>query len=190
LTAAASALSSSAPRVAVKWVNNATDPAATVFTLQRAADAAFTTGVVTRSLTGANVTTYTDSTVLTHTTYYYRVRAEDAAAYSTWSNTVSATTPGRLPLAPTSLRVLSSTTTTISIAWTNNSPANGALVTGIRVQTSTAGSGGPWSTRATLAKNVSSYKLVGLTTGKTYWMRLVVFNADGSTVSAVISRKI
>ena len=190
LAATATALSTAAPSVTLTWVNNATSPAATMFTLQRATNATFTAGLTTSALTGANVITATDSSVAVHTPYFYRVRAENAVAYSAWSNTVTVTTPGRLPLAATGLKITASTNTSISIAWTNHSPANGALVTGIRVQLSTGGAGGPWSTRTTLGSTATTYKLTGLTHLKTYWIRVQTVNADGSSTSAVVSRKI
>jgi hypothetical protein len=88
------------------------------------------------------------------------------------------------------LRVTASTTSTISIAWTNNSPANGQPVTGIRVQLSTGGTGGPWTTRTTLGGTSTSYRITGLTGGRTYWIRLQTYNGNGSSTSAVVSRRI
>jgi hypothetical protein len=63
-------------------------------------------------------------------------------------------------------------------------------VTGIRVQLSTGGAGGPWNTRTTLGSTATTYKLTGLTHLKTYWIRVQTVNADGSSTSAVVSRKI
>jgi len=42
---------------------------------------------------GANVTSYSDTTVRKGTTYYYRVRATNANGDSVYSNEASATTP-------------------------------------------------------------------------------------------------
>ena len=76
-------------RANLAWTNNWTTPAATSITLQRATDAAFTTNLVTTSL-GPTVATSTDTAIAPLTTYYYRVRAENALGYSPWSNTVKA----------------------------------------------------------------------------------------------------
>ena len=70
--------------VNLTWTNNATYPAATEVTIQRATNAAFTSGVTTFTAAGT-ATTYTDTTVTAGTTYYYRVRAENAPGYSAWS---------------------------------------------------------------------------------------------------------
>ena len=80
----------SGPPVAVSltWTNNATYPAATQVTIQRATNAAFTQNPVVFTA-GPTATSYTDTTVTGGTTYYYRVRAENNAGYSAWSNTVT-----------------------------------------------------------------------------------------------------
>ena len=69
--------------VALAWTNNATNPAATDFVVQRATDVGFTTNVASVTISGP-ATAYTD-TPLTAGTYYYRVRAENAISYSVWS---------------------------------------------------------------------------------------------------------
>jgi FtsP/CotA-like multicopper oxidase with cupredoxin domain len=65
------------------WVDHATEPAATMYTVERATDPTFTTGVTDIAVNTATATGYVD-TGLTAGTYYYRVRAEDKAAYSPW----------------------------------------------------------------------------------------------------------
>jgi FtsP/CotA-like multicopper oxidase with cupredoxin domain len=57
----------------------------TSFKIQRATDNAFTTGL--KNLTApANATTFTDSSVVAGTNYFYRVRALNASGVSGWSN--------------------------------------------------------------------------------------------------------
>jgi FtsP/CotA-like multicopper oxidase with cupredoxin domain len=80
-------LTATTARVNLAWVNNAlTAPLATNFLVQRATNAAFTSGVVSYSV-ATPATTLANSPVSAGT-YYYRVRAENAIAYSTWSNVV------------------------------------------------------------------------------------------------------
>lgn len=99
LTAVPNALGTVPRRITLNWVNNATNPAATNFFIQRATNAAFTSGLTTFSV-NAPTTTLADTSVATGTPYFYRVRAENAVAYSPWSNTATATVLN--PLAVTS----------------------------------------------------------------------------------------
>ena len=75
--------------VALAWTDNATEPAATMYTVERATDSGFTAGVVDIAVNNATAVAHTDTVAAG--TYFYRVRAENAAAYSPWSNIVSAT---------------------------------------------------------------------------------------------------
>ncbi|MEU5561756.1 hypothetical protein [Micromonospora musae] len=118
------------PAIALAWTGNGGRPPATSHLLQRATDAAFTTGVTTITV-AATATRYTDATVTPGITYHYRIRAENAVSCSSWSNSVPAsvrlTAPAGLtaaipPAAP--LRV--------ALRWSNRS-----FATGIDVQRAT-----------------------------------------------------
>ena len=76
-------------RISLAWTNHATDPAATNYYVERAANSAFTGTVTTFSVSAAS-NTLIDTAVVSGTTYYYRVRAENANSFSAWSNTASA----------------------------------------------------------------------------------------------------
>jgi FtsP/CotA-like multicopper oxidase with cupredoxin domain len=82
------------PSVAVAWTDNATNPAATMYTVQRATDAAFTANVVATAINNPTATSFNDTTVAVATTYYYRVRAENDASFSVW---VDAAAPAVVP---------------------------------------------------------------------------------------------
>jgi FtsP/CotA-like multicopper oxidase with cupredoxin domain len=182
---ALAATSDSAPSVSLLWTNNWTLPASTNALIQRATNAAFTSNVATISVLPSS-TSYTDSSVAPNTQYYYRVRAENANSYSAWTNTATTKTPAvpTTPAAPTNLTIGDRTRTTIAITWGN--PA-GPAVTNNVVQRSTAGPNGPWTTAATLAPGTTSYKLTGLLTNKSYWIRVNAVNAAGTSSSAVKS---
>ncbi len=64
----------------------------TGFTIQRATNAAFTTGLATIQVNNAAATTFLNTNLSPNTTYYYRVRAKNAFGWGAWSNTVFATT--------------------------------------------------------------------------------------------------
>jgi FtsP/CotA-like multicopper oxidase with cupredoxin domain len=87
LRATQTRLTATTVRVNLAWTNNATIPAATNFFLQRATNAAFTAGVVTFSVNAPTVTLV--NSPVGAGTYFYRVRAESAVGFSTWSNVVT-----------------------------------------------------------------------------------------------------
>ncbi len=81
-------------RVDLSWADNAGAEAGEV--LQRSTDSSFSSP--TSFPLGANVTSYSDTSVAAGTTYWYRVEAVDAGSNaSAWSNAASATTPGAPP---------------------------------------------------------------------------------------------
>jgi FtsP/CotA-like multicopper oxidase with cupredoxin domain len=182
-SATPSALSTLVPKITVKWTNNWTIPAATMVTLQRSTNSAFSSGVTSFTLS-ASAVTYTDTTVAPKTKYYYRVRAENTPAYSPWTNVVSATSPGQLPNAPTNLHVSAFSSTTITAAWTL--PSGGAARTSVKIQWRVNNTGS-WASR-TLSSTAVSYQITGLHKGTKYQIRVYSVNGSGSTVSATITK--
>ena len=84
LTAANGANQGSQRRVVLTWVDNASNE--TGFTVQRATNAAFTTGVVNTAV-AANAQTVTVSGLARNTSYYFRIRANNGAIVSSgWSD--------------------------------------------------------------------------------------------------------
>jgi len=75
--------------VTLNWADNSN--VETGFLIQRAYDAAFTSGVVNATVAG-NITTFSQS-VSRGVTYYYRVHAFNDTTQSGWSNTISVVTP-------------------------------------------------------------------------------------------------
>ncbi|MCI0666405.1 MAG: fibronectin type III domain-containing protein [Acidobacteria bacterium] len=73
--------------------------------------------------TGANVTTFSNTGLASNTTYRYRVRATNSAGDSGNSDIASATTTSGAVVigTPTNLRVTSAGTTSIGLAWSDNS---------------------------------------------------------------------
>ena len=74
--------------VNLSWQDAANDE--TGFLIERSTDGVNFTQIAT---TGANVTSYTDTTVLPNTTYSYRVRAMNLGDNSAYTNTATLTTP-------------------------------------------------------------------------------------------------
>jgi FtsP/CotA-like multicopper oxidase with cupredoxin domain len=92
--------SAAAPNVVLNWINPTAVaagpiPAVTSYTIDRATNATFTAGLTTFTTTPA--ATYTDTTAVSGTTYYYRVKAIGTVTGgvndSTWSNTTMVIVP-------------------------------------------------------------------------------------------------
>jgi|GEM_PF-2826409 len=174
LTAVSSALSKNPPTVSLSWTNNSPNQA--TFAIQRATDSAFTRGVANFTV-ALNITSLTDTTVAPLTSYFYRVRAVNAAGNSAWSNTAAVTTVGQLaavPSAPT-LAVLSIARTSITLGWTPQS--NNQTAYTLQRQ----GPSGAWVTIATVASTVTARVDSGLTPNTTYSYRIAAINANGTS---------
>ncbi len=83
--------------VVLTWTNNTTTGVIGV-AIQRATNAAFTTGLVTTNVTGTNVTTRSITRLRSKTTYYFRVATRVGTGLtvlgnSAWSNVFTVTTP-------------------------------------------------------------------------------------------------
>ncbi|TDC70772.1 hypothetical protein E1193_29575 [Micromonospora sp. KC606] len=118
------------PAIALTWTGNGSRPPATGHLLQRATDAAFTDGVTTITV-AATATRYTDATVTPGVTYHYRIRAENAASCSAWSNSVPASVGLAAPTGM-SAQIPPAPPLRVALRWTNRS-----FATGIDVQRAT-----------------------------------------------------
>ncbi len=120
LTATAQPVAAADPTAGIQldWTGSTPDPAAT-YAVQRATDAAFTTGVTDIGTTADPTVTYTDSGLPFGASYYYRVRGIAAGgAVSPWSNVASATTGFRAPLG-VSATASAGPPATVTVAWTD-----------------------------------------------------------------------
>ncbi|HEY0371799.1 MAG TPA: fibronectin type III domain-containing protein [Thermoanaerobaculia bacterium] len=79
--------------VSLQWTDNSSNE--TGFEVKRATDSGFTQNVV--WIGGISGNTYTNTGLSASTTYYYKVRAENAAGKSAYSNSDDATTSGTPP---------------------------------------------------------------------------------------------
>ena len=174
------------PAVKLTWTNNATYPAATEVTIQRATNAAFTTGV-TLFTTGPTATTYSDTSVAVNTTYYYRVRAENAAGYSAWSNvvTVHVVSPVTAPTNVVALPfVTSATQARVNVSWTE---APTTTVTGFTVQVATNAAFTTGLQTATVSGVSRAQSFTGLPRRTKIWVRVQAINGAMTSAWTTVS---
>jgi titin len=126
----------------------------------------------------ANTTTYQNTGLAASTTYYYRVRANNTAGNSAYSNTANATTqapPLTAPTAPTTLNVSSVSSTQINLSWTDNSNNEVSFL----VERSPNGTN--FTQIASLAANTTTFQNTGLTASTQYWYRVRASNTAGNS---------
>lgn len=168
---AASALSSS--EIYLTWSDNSSDE--TGFIVARAT---VNGGPYTDIATlGAGVTSYSNTGLAAGTTYYYVVRATNDAGDSANSNQASATTDAgaTAPAAPSNLRRVSSTASSVLLAWNDNSSNETSFEIWY-----TSVKNGTFTLVGTVGANVTQFNHTGLTAGTKYW-KVRAVNASGAS---------
>lgn len=127
---------------------------------------------------------YTAAGLTNGTTYYFRIRAHNAAGWGPASLVVSATprTVPNAPLAPTA----TASSQAVKLAWVT--PYNGGLpIYQYSIQRAPSAAG-PWTHRGTAT--TSLYNDAPVANGQTYYYRIVALNAFGASApSAVVSAR-
>jgi FtsP/CotA-like multicopper oxidase with cupredoxin domain len=162
--------------VVLTWVDAANNE--TSFTVQRATDAGFT-APTTFTINTPNTTTYTDTTAVASTTYWYRVEAFNGALGSgispTGSGSVTTPAPPPPPAAPTGLTATATGPTTVNLTWVDT--ANNE--TGFTVQRATNAAFTGATTFTINTPNTTSYIDTTAAASTTYWYRVEAFNGTG-----------
>jgi fibronectin type 3 domain-containing protein len=134
---------------------------------------------------GADVTTYSDTTVAESTTYWYRVRASNSFGDSGYTNTASDTTPvcpPAPPAAPTNLNAKASKYT-VDLTWTDN--ANNE--DGFKIYRGDSPS--TLELVGTVGPDSTSFLDSGLTRKTYYYYKVCAYNTDGEGCTAVLQTK-
>jgi flagellar hook assembly protein FlgD len=168
------AMAASSKQINLSWQDNATNEAN--YYVERAPASTGTWQVI--ATLGANVTSYQNTVLTQNMTYYYRVRCKAGNTYSSYSNTANAITATLA--APTGLTAGVISSSSISLAWADNS----AYESNYSVERSPDGSSS-WTVIATLGANVTTYTNTGLTVGTAYYYRVRAY--DGTNYSAYSS---
>ncbi|MBZ0266572.1 fibronectin type III domain-containing protein, partial [bacterium] len=127
----------------------------------------------------ANLTSYTDAGLPASTEYCYRVRADNFAGASGYTNLDCATTPAPVPpAAPIDLTATASVSSRIDVTWTDQADDED----GFMVERSTDG-GVTFDAFALTGPDAASYSDVGVPPMTQYCYRVRAFNAAGGLPS-------
>jgi hypothetical protein len=166
----ASATSSSA--ISLSWTDNSNNE--TGFKIERSPDGLNFTPLFT---TGAGVTSYSDTALTSSTLYYYRVSATNSVGDSGYTNIAQATTQAvvNAPAAPSSLGASATSSSAISLTWTDNSNNE----TGFKIERSTDGV--TFTQITVTAADVATFSDTGLIAATRYYYRIRATNSGGDS---------
>lgn len=166
---------SSLTAAALSWTDNSSDE--TGFLVERSTDDV-SFGLI--GSTTANVRNYTDAGLATGT-YYYRVRAVNAAGYSAYA-TSSQSVVLTIPNAPSGATAFATTTTMVVLQWTDNSSNESKMVVERSLDNVVFG------IVATLSANSQLYNDFAVaTSGTTYYYRISAKNALGTSSASNVA---
>jgi len=158
--------------IRLTWKGNAAE--GTGFRLDRTLEGS---GVWVRVIE-ADVTTlsHDDTGLLQGTAYTYRVRTVTPEGLSAWSASVTASTRPAPPVAPSGLRASVRSSSTLRLAWTDNSNNE----TGFQMWRSPDGTTG-WTNVGTAQANATWWDNTGLAPGTKYFYRIRAVNSGGAS---------
>ena len=157
----------------------------TSYTLQRATNSGFTTGLVTT--TGVTGTTLTVTGLTNGTAYYFRIAAVNSVAtaasttgaYRTLSGTLTPTTSATVPGPPTALAFTpSAEKTSIDLSWTAPASNGGAAITQYSIRYTPFGSA--TTTTVLTGSTSTSFTLTGLSTNTSFTIDVAAVNSVGT----------
>ena len=161
-------------RVNLSWTDNATNESN--YEVMRATNIGFTLNRVRFTGLPVNSIGFSDNTVQPATMYYYRVRCNNSAGASAWSNTVSISTPGlTIPVAPSNLTLDPEDPGHVRISWIDNSNNEN----GFDLLRSTNAGFTLNRVRFNIGANLQEYLDTTATSGVTYFYKIRAYNSLG-----------
>ena len=130
--------------------------------------------------TGSAATTYSHTGLDPGSTWHYRVAAINGAGPGPESNTAAASTPARVPGAPTELSTRARGTSWIEISWQAPAAAGGSPITGYRIETR-EDDGVSWMVLEGDTRSAATrHHHTGLAPGTTVYYRVAAINSVGT----------
>lgn len=132
-----------------------------------------------RTQLAANAVAYQDTGLSPETVYQYRVYAVNATGYSQFSVADTAQTPALLvpPVAPSSLTLVATSTSSITLTWADNSTGINNQEQGFIIERRTTN--GSFTVRDTVASNITTWADAGLSAYTWYTYRVRAYNTKG-----------
>jgi len=160
----------SSTEITLSWTDASSNE--TGFKIERSTNQVIWTQIATVS---ANETTYLDTGLTPQTTYYYRIRAYNAAGNSSYSNVDNSATLQAPPAAPINFDVTVLSTSSVKLTWTDVATDE----TGFVIDVSTDG-GLTWYSREVKTPNLNQFTDTALNLG-TYSYRVFARNLGGDS---------
>ncbi|MDD5652813.1 MAG: fibronectin type III domain-containing protein, partial [Candidatus Omnitrophica bacterium] len=165
------AIAASTTQINLEWVDASDNEAA--FQLERSTKQ--NEGFVQIVSLEQNTTVYEDKKASSGTTYYYRIRAINAAGNSAYSNIASATTFMNPPAAPSGFNAKAVSGHQIDLSWHDNADNESEFKLERRSSDSA------YAALKVLPPNTTSYSDANLTAATTYYYRLKASNSGGDS---------
>lgn len=169
-----SATAVSTSQINLSWTDNSSDE--TGFSVERSTDGVNFSEII---KVGAGVSSHSDTSLNSSTTYYYKVRAyilkNGVYTYSSYSNIDSDQTFATIPDAPSNLFTYASSTDSIYIGWTDNSFNED----GFKIERSSDGQN--YSQIDSVGAGVNTYLDTNVSQNSYYYYRVRSYNSAGNS---------
>jgi hypothetical protein len=169
------ATAASATQINLNWKDNSSKE--NLFRIERKLGANGTWAQV--AVTENDSNAYSDMNLSCASTYFYRVRANNTAGDSNYSNEASAATqncPLTAPIAPSNLSATAASSSQINLSWQDKSDDEEGFKIEQRVGTS-----GFYSQIGTVSAGVLTFQITGLTCATIYYYRVRANNSAGDS---------